>query len=557
MSPAEEPAGEAGPESARGADLVGRHGRLVRRTALVSGLTLGSRILGYVREMLSAALFGDRSGIYDAFITAWRVPNLFRRLLGEGAISTSFQTALTEVDGNHGEEAGRRLFLDTARMLVGILVAVAVVVMALVGLAPDVMPGTGWHWLGRDPGAVRELTLRLAPFVIFICASAFVGGALQVRGHFSAPAWAPASLNLVWISVLIGIGLHFGWSVSPDDQGVHMEMSRWLSWGVLVAGVVQLAVQVPALIRMGLLRRGPRPARAADGPGAGTVLRRAVPLALGAAIYQINVMVDGLMAESLLPDGGPTLHYFANRVQQFPLALVAIAATSAVFPLLQAHGHKGDRGALRTLHDTTHRGIAFVALPASLGLFALADPVIAVSFQHGAFGAEGVERAGAALRWLALALIPAGATGLVARTYYSLGDFVTPVRISVVMLLANIGLNLVAILALGLDVDGLSMATALTSWGTLLVMLPGLRTKLGLPAPIAGLPAAFARMMAAALISGAAAWLAWRGVSGGEASSLAGLMAGIVAGIGVYAPLAWSLGLEEARRTWARVRRSG
>ena len=212
-------------KSEEGADLTSRHGRLVRRTALVSGLTLISRILGYAREILSAALFGDRSGIYDAFITAWRVPNMFRRLLGEGAISTSFQTALTEVDGNHGEEAGRRLFVDTGRLLVGVLVALAAVLMAGVSLMPDVMPGTDWHWLGEDPGPVRELTLRLAPFVIFICASAFVGGALQVRGHFSAPAWAPASLNLVWIAVLIGIGMHFGYGVAAGGGEQHLEMT--------------------------------------------------------------------------------------------------------------------------------------------------------------------------------------------------------------------------------------------------------------------------------------------------------------------------------------------
>ena len=330
-------------ESTQGADLTSRHGRLVRRTALVSGLTLISRILGYAREMLSAALFGDRSGIYDAFITAWRVPNLFRRLLGEGAISTSFQTALTEIDGDYGEEAGRRLFIDTGRLLVAILLALAVVVMAVVALLPDTMPGTDWRWLGEDPGPVRALTLRLAPFVVFICASAFVGGALQVRGHFAAPAWAPACLNIVWIAVLLAIGVHFGFGVVAGDVERHLEMTRWLAWGVLFAGFVQLAVQLPALKAMRLLRKGPRPARAPAGPGAGTVLRRAVPLALGAAIYQINVMVDGLMAESLLPDGGPSLHYYANRVQQFPLALVAIAATSAVFPMLQAHGHKGDR----------------------------------------------------------------------------------------------------------------------------------------------------------------------------------------------------------------------
>ena len=157
----------------RGADLVGRHRGLFGRTALVSGLTLVSRVLGYVREMISAALFGDRSAVYDAFITAWRVPNLFRRFLGEGALGTSFQTALTEVDGNHGEETGRRLFLDTLRLATLILVGLCLVVMGLARLVPDEMPFTGWRWLGADPEPVRDLVGRLDRGELLLTGSRF------------------------------------------------------------------------------------------------------------------------------------------------------------------------------------------------------------------------------------------------------------------------------------------------------------------------------------------------------------------------------------------------
>jgi putative peptidoglycan lipid II flippase len=496
-------------EGERGADLVARHGRLGRRTVLVSGLTLVSRLLGFVREMISAALFGDRSAVFDAFVTAWRVPNLFRRFLGEGALSTSFQTALTRVDGDHGEAAGRRLFLDTFALLVKLLLGLCLVVMGAVALMPDAMPVTGWRWLGADPGPVRELTLRVMPFVILICASAFVGGALQVRGHFSSPAWAPATLNLAWIATLVVVGFLFGWRVDAEDMQRHLAMARVLSWGVLAAGVVQLAVQVPALARTGFIGRGapaPAPRSAAGATGARDLLWRAAPLALGAAVYQINVMVDGLMAESLLPDGGPTLHYYANRVQQFPMALIAAAATSAVFPALQAHGHTRDLVAVRALHDRTHRAIAFVALPASIGLFVLAGPVIAACFQHGAFREEGVARGAAALRMLALAILPAGATGLVARTYYALGDFKTPVRISSLMLLVNVALNLVFIELAGMDVDGLALSTAVTSWCGLALLAPGLTRRLGLPAGAGGWAASAARLAVAGAASGAAAW---------------------------------------------------
>jgi putative peptidoglycan lipid II flippase len=138
---------------------------------------------------------------------------------------------------------------------------------------------------------------------------------------------------VVWVGTLVGPWIGYG----PGERGVvdrarDLEMARWLAWGVLVAGLAPLAVQVPALRREGIL--GPREPRPAGSPSAWAVIRASAPLALGAAVYQINVMMDGLMAEGLLPDGGPTLHDYANRVQSFPMALIAISATSAVFPAL-------------------------------------------------------------------------------------------------------------------------------------------------------------------------------------------------------------------------------
>jgi len=536
-------------------DLAGRHQRLVGRTALVSVLTLVSRVLGFVREILSAALFGDRSPIFDAFITAWRVPNLFRRFLGEGALSTSFQTALTRVDGEQGLASGARLFRDTLWLLTWLLVALCVATMACIWLLPDRMPVTGWAWLGSDPEPVRDLTVRVMPFVILACVSALIGGALQVRGHFASPAWAPAALNVVWIVTLLGIAAAFGWSEpgsSATSQARHTEMTQWLAWGVLVAGVVQLAVQFPALARLGFLERGAAPA--SRRVTAGQVLRRSLPLALGAAVYQINVMLDGLMAEGLLPDGGPTLHYYANRVQQFPMALIAIAATSAVFPALQAHGVRGDLSAVRKLHDATHRAICFVALPASVGLFVLSPLVVTSFFEHGSFGSEGVTRTAGALRYLTLAILPAGATGLVARTYYALGDFKTPVRISASMLVVNAGLNLVCIWVLGMDVDGLALATATTSWLGLVLLLPGLRSRLQLPKGEARFWRPVGKMVFSALAMGVTAFEVAR-VARPALGKAAALAIAIGVGIAAYQILATVLRVPEAVTFVDRLRR--
>ena len=529
---------------------------------MISGLTLVSRILGFAREALAAFLFGNRSAIFDAFITAYRVPNLFRRFLGEGALATSFQTALTAVDGDHGDGAGRTLFRSTLRMLIGLLLGLTIVMMGLVALAPDLMPITGWAWLGEDPGAVRELTLRVMPFVVLVCVSALFTGALHVRGRFGAPAIAPAVMNVAWIGALLVIAIRFGWfGPSPEAPGElgqeglarHLDMARWLAWGVLFAGVLQLATQWPALRASGFFG-GSQPAvpLPKSAPRPLDVLKRSAPLALGAAVYQINVMVDGLMAESLLENGGPTLHYFANRVQQFPLALIAIAATSAVFPALQELGHQKRSRDIRELHDRTHLAIAAVALPAAVGLFALARPVIEVFFERGDFNAEGVTRMTPALQVLCFAILTAGATGLVARTYYAMGDFVTPVKVSATMLILNIGLNAWFLVGLGMDIEGLAAATAITSALNVVLLLPGLTRKLGLPNCQTPWRGPFAKMLLASVISGCCAYFTEAFLDDFVGRFLA-LTVAIAVGGASYVAAGAVLGVEMVREITGRV----
>jgi len=493
-------------------DVVGRHERLVLRTLLVSALTLSSRLIGFARESLSAFLFGDASAVNDAFVTAWRVPNLFRSLLGEGAMTTALQTSLTRADSEGGNEAGRRLFLAIVRFVGSLLLVLCAASMIGVALLPDRMPVTGVAWLGAHPAAVRELTVRMLPFVVLVCLSAVCSGALNVRGHFLSPSLAPVVMNVWWISALLIVANRFGWRrpAGADDAAElarQLEMARWLAGFVLVAGAILLLVQLPALLSTGLLRGPPRPEGAPRIPTREVVdvLWASAPLALGAAVYQINLMIDGLLAVGLLDPGGASVLYYATRVQQFPMSLVSIAATSAVFPVLTALGQQRQLSSVRALHDRTQHAIAFVAMPASIGLLAFAEPIVTVIFRHGAFGEAGVLRAAAGLRCLSLAILPAGAAGLVARTFYALGDFWTPVRVSVAMLLANVALTLVFVLGFRMDVAGPTLATALTAWGNLLLLAPGLHRKLGLPAPAADL---YRRLGRVALASVASALLA-------------------------------------------------
>ncbi len=492
-----------------GDGVIGRQKGVGKRTVWISLLTLLSRVLGLVRETISAGLFGDASIVYDAFLFAWRIPNLFRRFLGEGALSTALQTSLTAADARGGNEAGCSLFAATMRLLFLLLIGLCGVVMLAVWFLPDTLPGTTFEWLGPNPELIREFTLRLMPFVIFVCLTAAAGGALNVRAHYFLPALGPVVLNGVWIAtlVLLGVFLTGGGSDALDSQ---LGLVRWLAWGVLLAGLAQLLLMWPALRKRGLIPRGGWVAISSpeDRRSALAVLKKSAPLALGAAVYQVNVMLDGLMAQSLLPPGGQTVHYLANRVQQFPLALVAFAATTAVFPALAALGQQRKLGELRRLHDETQRNVLFLALPATLGLFALSIPVTSALFEYGNFGATGVDRTAATLRMLCLAIVPAGAVGLVARTYYAMGDFATPVRISCLMLILNAVLNVVLIRFAGMDADGLALATTITSFGNLLFLLPGLRGRLGLPGALPGFASGLLRMLGAAVSCGLSAGLA-------------------------------------------------
>lgn len=490
-----------------GEEVVGRQRGVARRTVWISILTLLSRILGLAREVISAVLFGDASVVYDAFLFAWRIPNLFRRFLGEGALSTALQSSLTEADTEEGNEAGREVFVATVRLLAGLLAILCATVMLAVWLLPDVLPGTEFHWLGPEPQLVREFTIRLMPFVIFVCLTAAVGGALNVRGHYTLPALGPVVLNTIWILTLVALAIFLG-GAGTEAITSQLGLVRWLAWGVLFAGVAQLGSMWPALRARGLspLHGWSARPKSEARQKALDVLKRSAPLALGAAVYQVNVMIDGLMAQSLLAPGGQTVHYLANRVQQFPLALVAIAATTAVFPALAAFGQQRRLEDLRRLHDQTQRNVLFVALPATVGLAVLAVPVTTVLFAYGNFGSVGVERTANALRMLSFAILPAGAVGLVARTYYAVGDFKTPVRISSSMLLVNALLNVLFIRVFAMDADGLALATTLTSFGNLLFLLPGLTSRLGLPGPLPGfLSTAFRMALAASACGGTAA----------------------------------------------------
>jgi len=495
-------------------------------------------------------LFGHNSGIYDAFITAFRIPNLFRRLLGEGALSMALQEGITKVDAEEGLAGGAALFQATIRLVFAILLLVCGVGMVVAWCLPDTLPFTDIAWLGRDPGAIRELVVRLMPYVVFVCLTALAAGALNVRGHYAAPSWGPILFNVGWVAALVGVGVNWGWETQgerPPEQV--MAMVQALGWGVLGAGLLQLAIQLPALRATGFLRRSSgQPDRTAS---ARRVLRDALPLVVGAAVYQLNVLIDGWMAEGMLPDGGPTLYYYANRLQQLPMALISISASTAAFPALLALGQRGDVKELRGLHDRTQRGVVFLLLPAAVGLYVLAGPEISTLLKHGEFGQAGVDRATPALQYLTFALLPGGAALLATRVYISMGDKRTPVVYSVLSMALNTGLNVLFLEGMGMDIEGLALGTAISSWFHLSLLLYGHR-RLGLPKALGGTASLVARILVAALATG---WVAhyvegWLRESWDPAGAL---VAAIGAGALTYFLLASALRISIQKELIARL----
>ena len=495
-------------------------------------------------------MFGHSSGIYDAFITAFRIPNLFRRLLGEGALSMALQEGITRADDEEGLAGGTALFQATIRLVFAILLLVCGVGMVVAWCLPDTMPFTDIAWLGRDPGAIRELVVRLMPYVVFVCLTALAAGALNVRGHYAAPSWAPILFNAGWVAVLVCVGMHWGWEAKgerPPEQV--MAMVKTLGWGVLGAGLLQLALQLPALRANGFLRRSPgQPDRAA---GARRVLRDALPLAVGAAVYQLNVLIDGWMAEGMLSDGGPTLYYYANRLQQLPMALISISASTAAFPALLALGQRGDVTGLRGLHDRTQRGVIFLLVPAAVGLYVLAGPEISTLLKHGEFGQAGVDPATPPLQSLTFALLPGGAAQLAPREYISMGDKRTPVIYSVLSMALNTGLNILFLEGMGMDIEGLALGTAISSWFHLTLLLHGHR-RLGLPRALEGTAGLIARILVAALATG---WVAhyvekWLHESWGPVGAL---VTAILIGALAYFLLASALRISIQKELLARL----
>jgi putative peptidoglycan lipid II flippase len=512
-------------------------------------LTLGSRVLGLVRDVLLARLV--EGAARDAFLVAWLIPNLFRRLFGEGALSAAFIPSYAALVERGDEEGQRRLASSTLGLLCWVMAAVVVIVIGVTLLPFD----WGTLFPGDEPEKIeliRQLVRVMAPYAFLVCVVAFLAGIHQVRRSFALPAAMPILLNLVWIAVLAILGAAAG------GGALGAGAARWMALGIVAAGVLQLVVTW-----LPVRRAVPAPALfpARGDAELATVMRRFVPMTLGLGIYQLNLVMDRFIAESFIAgDGAVTALYLGDRLMQLPQALVGIAVATAAFPEFSRLAGAGEREGLAASVTEALRLCLALAIPAAVGLALVAGPTVELFFRGAAFDESMVTRTAWVVAIVAVAVVASSVLHVLVRAHYALGETAAPVRIGMVAVAVNLVLNLS--LVWSLEERGLAIATVVSSAVNALLLVRTLRRLLPelelRPVVWLGLRALAASALMAAAVAACLVWALPPGE--GVFIRVARVIVPVLVGGGVVLVVAKPLGVIElgawvARR--ARTRRHG
>lgn len=428
--------------------------RLFAAGGIVSAMTMLSRIMGLLRDVVIAALFGA-TGTTDAFFVAFKIPNFFRRLFAEGAFSQGFVPVLGEYRTRRSHDEVRAFVAVVAGDLA--LVLLLVTVLALV-LAPAVITLFAPGFIGdaRQFDLARDMLRITFPYLALIALTAMCAGVLNTYDRFAVPAFTPVLLNLSLIGCALGL------------NGVLERPVMALAWGVLLGGVLQLAFQLPSMSRMGVL---PRPRVSFRDPGVRQVLLLMGPVILGASVTQINLIIDTVLA-SFLRHGSISWLYFADRLMELPVAVVGISLGTVILPRLARHFAAGESTQFSATLDWAGRGALLFALPAAVALYALAEPIIATVFQHGALTPLAVTMSALALKAYAVGLPGFVAVRILAPGFFARQDTRTPVRFALVALGINLALNLALIVPMAHV--GLALATGVAANANALMLLRAL-----------------------------------------------------------------------------------
>ncbi len=415
--------------------------QLFKSTAIVSAMTLISRVLGFVRDMLIARIFGVNL-VTDAFFVAFKIPNFLRRLFTEGAFAHVFVPMLADYETQGGKPALKLFIGKTAGTLALWLLLITLIGIVIAPLLIGLLaPGFAWQGTQHD---LSVLMLRITlPYLIFIVLVAFSGGILNAYGNFAIPALTPVVLNLCMIAAAI-------WLAPLMDEPVLA-----LAWGVFGAGVVQIMVQIPALMRLGLL---PRLTVDFNDLGVKRIINGLLPAIFSVSVTQINLLLDTLIA-SFLTVGSVSWLYYSDRLVEFPLGILGLALGTVILPNLTKYHAAEEAGAFSHAIDWGLRLVLLVGMPATIGLWLLAEPMLSTLFQYNEFGISDVHYAGQSLKAYASGLLGYLLIKVLVPAFSSRLDMKTPVRYGSYAMITSLALNVVLVFPLAHA--GLALATSL------------------------------------------------------------------------------------------------
>lgn len=516
---------------------------LIAAAGVVSLGTLVSRILGMLRDVATAALLGlSRGGVMDAFVIAYRIPNLFRRLFGEGALTASYLPVLS-AHLERDPKAAWQLASVTLTWLSALLAGLVLLGEAVCGLLWLVRPDV------EGLGLLLGLSAVMLPYLWFICLAAQLTATLHALSHFSVPALTPAVLNVAWLAAAFLASY-----LTPDK---HLR-AYVIAGAILVAGMLQAGVQLPVLRRLGF--RFDYDWKAAS-VGMKQIGRAMLPMLAGLAVTQINTFLDSLIAWGLaaapggperipwlgeavrypLRQGAAAALYYGERLYHFPLGVLGLAVAAAVFPMLSRHAARGDRQKLGADLTLGLRLVVFLGIPAGAGLILLAEPLTRLLFERHQFTPEDTLRAARMIRCYAVGVWAFCALPVIVRGFYALGDYGTPAKLAAWIVGLNLALNLLLIWT-PLEEGGLAVSTSVSAGLQVLVLtviFSGRRSALQWPA----LGAAAFRTLFGTLWMAAACWTVLRQIPavGGLGNEILRVFLPIGVGVAVYAGAYWLL----------------
>ena len=468
--------------------------RVIRSAFKVGSFTLLSRFLGLIRETLTAFAFGTSPAMSD-FVVAFRIPNMFRALFGEGALSSAFIPVFMETRKKEGEAAAWIVARKVITLLGTVLLG-----LVLIGIA-------GCTLFLKYPGLVEHapMVLPLArimlPYMLFICLAALSQGILNSFHRFSLPAFTPALLNVTWICFVLFVCPRLGTDLNHQIFGV--------AWGIFFAGIVQLGAQIPTMIKIGW-----RPGFSWDTKDERVTrfLKLMGPTAVGQSVSQINMLINGIIARWATP-WAPAALYFAERLLYFPQGILATAMSTVLLPVFSGHAADGNHGRINDTLNHALKTLLFIMTPASVGLFVLAEPITRLLLHGGHFGAESVAYTSLVVRCYAPGLLVFGLAKVFVPAFYAMQNTRTPYRIGLVSVGLNFGLNVLFTLVLPRDIKAASLAVA----AVISEAFNGITLGYGIH-KIIGSPGwrdvfrSAARSFVCAVLIGIVVWLAHRGI---------------------------------------------